>query len=343
VERGPRGHPGALKLTVVVTGSAGHIGANLIRRLVEDGRTTRAVIRHDARALVGVPVEVAQANVLDREALRRAFDGASVVYHLAAYITITGSKADANRAHEINVLGPRNVVQCCLDAGVSRLVHVSSVHAFSQNPLNVPIDESRPLADTEPSSADYDRSKALGEREVLAGVERGLDATIVSPSGVLGPLDFKPSRMGLVLRALAARRLPAVVEGGYDWVDVRDVVDGMVAAEEQGARGERTILSGHWLSIRDLARTVGTVTGKWIPSWPCPQSIALAAAPLAQRITDTLGQPPLFTIESMRVLQGNSRFSHEKASRTLGYNPRPIADTIRDTLDWHARRPPPTT
>jgi dihydroflavonol-4-reductase len=317
-------------MKIVVTGASGHVGGNLVRELVEEHEVT-AVVHSDMRALEDVDVRTVSGDVLDRGSMEKACEGAEIVLNLAAHISITGT--DGGRVDDINVRGVRNVAETCMEAGVRRLVHFSSVHAFCQEPLDQAIDETRPLADTTPAPA-YDRSKARGEREVLACIEKGLDAVIVNPSSVLGPHDYKLSRMGDVLLRLYRRSLPALVPGGYDWVDVRDVVDGTIRAMERGRTGERYILSGHWLSVRDLAGVVENVTGRKKPRMVTPLVLARIGAPFVETFSRVTGSRPLYTREAIHTLMGNSHFSHAKATDELGYEPRPIRETIEATFDW---------
>ena len=318
-------------MTAVVTGASGHVGANLVRALIERRRSCRAIVRQDQRALEGLDVERVHADVLEGHSLTRAFQGADVVYHLAARISIVGD--ERGRVYETNVIGTRNVVRACLQCGVKRLVHFSSIHAFSQNPMNAPLDESRPPV-AGPKALAYDRSKALGEAEVRAGIESGLDAVIVNPTAVLGPYDFKPSPMGQVLIDLYRRKLSVLVEGGFNWVDVRDVVQGAMAAEAKGRTGENYLLSGQWLSIHELAQVVQDVTGAKPWSWVCPTWLARIVAPFAETQAVLLGKRPLFTRESLAALRGAQNISRKKAEEELGYAARPIVETIRDTFDW---------
>ena len=163
-----------------------------MRELIRRRRPCRALVHHNMRPIEGLPVERVSGDVMDPVSLERAFQGAEVVYHLAARISLIGGQDGL--VHDTNVVGTRNVVAACLAAGVRRLVHFSSIHAFQQRPFDEPLDETREKSGDEAPA--YDRSKALAEREVLAGVERGLDAVIVNPTGVLGPFDFEPSAMG---------------------------------------------------------------------------------------------------------------------------------------------------
>ncbi|HEY7954220.1 MAG TPA: NAD-dependent epimerase/dehydratase family protein, partial [Polyangia bacterium] len=188
-------------MKVVVTGAAGHIGGNLTRALIARGERPRVLVRSDRRALDGLDVEVVDGDVRDRASLERAFDGAERVFHLAAHISISPGEEELVEA--INVRGVKNVVEACLARGVKRLIHFSSIHALASEPTGTPVDESRPLAADSPLT--YDRSKAGGEREVRAGIERGLDAVVVNPTGVIGPHDYRPSRMGEVFLSLYRR------------------------------------------------------------------------------------------------------------------------------------------
>jgi dihydroflavonol-4-reductase len=318
--------------TVVVTGASGHLGANLVRQLLTAGRRVRVLVFGETRPFDGLDVERVSGDVLDERSLAPAFQGAGVVYHLAAFISIVGS--ERARVEAVNVGGTRNVVRACLAAGVRRLVHFSSIHAFRQLPLDEPLDESRAASDTGKAPA-YDHSKARAEREVLAGVERGLDAVILNPTAVLGPFDFEPSRMGRVLRDLQRGALPALVTGGFDWVDARDVAAAAIAAEQRGRRGERYLLSGTYLPVRDLAVLVAELSGAQVPRVVLPQWLVRPIAPLAELWSEISGGEPRFTRDSMVALRtGHPRIRNEKARAELGFAPRPLRVTVEDTLRW---------
>jgi dihydroflavonol-4-reductase len=318
-------------MTVVVTGAAGHIGAAVVRALLARGRPVRAMVHRDQRALEGLNIETVQGDVRDEPSLRRAFHGAEVVYHVAGYVSILMNEWPQLEA--VNVLGTRNVVEACLGCGVRRLVHFSSIHALEQTPLDVPVDEARPLVDSQ-RGAPYNRSKAEAEKEVRKGVERELDAVIVNPTAVVGPYDYRMSHMGRVLLAFARGALPALITGGYDWVDVRDVAEGAVLAEERGARGSRYLLSGHWVSVPDLAAAVGAVTGARVPRLVFPLGVAKLGVPFAAAFGRLDGSRPLFTRLALDALGGNRRISHARATEELGYTPRPFQETLRDTFRW---------
>ena len=324
-------------MTVTVTGASGHVGANLIRALLNQGRTVRALVHQDRRGIEGLDVETVQGDVCDLASLERAFAGVEVVYHCAARVSI--QRREGPELEACNVGGVRSVVEACLRAGVRRLVHFSSIHAFQQQPLDQPLDETRPQVELQPGGANhaspYDRSKAAGEREVRMGIARGLDAVILNPTAVIGPHDYCPSHLGQVLLALRDRRLPALMAGGFDWVDVRDVVAGALRAEQRATTGANYLLPGHWVSVRDLAAIVADLTGVPAPRLVCPTWLAAAAAPFAVAWGRVRNERPLFTPFSVQTLRDSNRaISCARAVQDLGYGPRPFAETIADTLDW---------
>ncbi|MHB1318978.1 MAG: NAD-dependent epimerase/dehydratase family protein [Anaerolineae bacterium] len=319
---------------VLVTGASGLVGASLIRALLAQGREVRALVHADRRALAGLDVEQFPADVRDPESLARAMAGVDVVYHLAASISVAADGAPAIAS--INVLGTRNVVTACLNGSVRRLVHFSSIEALRQEPLDQPMDETRPLVDGDgaATASPYGHSKARGEREVEAGIARGLDAVILNPTAIVGPYDFKPSYAGQALIQLARGRIPALVPGGFDWVDVRDVVAGAIRAERSAPSGTRYLLSGHWHTIREVAQLAASMTGRSAPLITVPLGLADVAAPLLLQVALRTGTPPIYTRATLRMLAGNRQVSHARAERELGYTARPLEASVRDALGW---------
>jgi len=290
-------------------------------------------VRSDRRALEGLPVETVEGDIWDQGALSRLLEGAGTLFHLAGRISIVG--AEGGLVERTNVDGVRGVVQACLAAGVRRLVHVSSIHAFQSEPSDQVIDETRPLA-LSPEHMVYDRSKARGQLEVLEGVKKGLEAVIVNPGAVVGPNDFKPSRMGEVFLDIYHRRLPALLDGGYNWVDARDVAAGALAAERQGRTGECYLLTGHWVHICEVSALIGRMTGRRTPMLATPLWLALLASYGSLAWGKLRGRTPKFTPGAVRSIQMHRSISHAKATRELGYKPRPFEETVRDTLAWFA-------
>jgi dihydroflavonol-4-reductase len=318
-------------MTVVVTGAAGHAGANLVRALLARGRPTRALVHEDRKALEGLDLEFVAGDVRNPESLVEAFTGADVVYHLAARISILKDNWPSLEA--INVTGTRNVVEACRSCGVRRLVYFSSIHSFARPAGGGPVDETLPLVATR-RYPPYDRSKSAAEKEVRRGIEQGLDAVIISPTAIIGPHDYKPSHFGEALLRMAQGKLPALVPGGFDWVDVRDVIEGAMRAEETAPAGAKYILSGHWVSLCDVAGLVAQVTGVPAPGFVCPTWLARVGAPFIGAFDRLADRRPLYTGASLQTLLDKHDVSHQKATRELDYHPRPLQETITDTLKW---------
>ncbi len=317
---------------VAVTGAAGHIGSNLCIALLAEGHRVRAIdlrypleaCRHGARWV--------RADVRDAPAIRSGIDGCDVVYHTAAVISVVGGLGGL--VESVNVDGVGVVARAALDRGVRRLVHCSSVHAFDLAAMaGQSVDETAPRS-VRPELPAYDRSKAAGEVQLRQVVERGLDAVVVNPTGVIGPIDTAPSRMGAVLRAVWRRRLPALTEGGFDWVDVRDVVSALRAAFVRGRTGESYLLAGHRRSVRELAQAAAAAGGTRVTSRVLGSRWARAIAPAADRIARLTGTPLVPTREVVHALDSFPVIDSGKAARELGHHPRPIEETLADLHSW---------
>jgi dihydroflavonol-4-reductase len=318
-------------MKVAITGAGGHIGNNLCRALLNQGATVKALCHQDSRALDDLPLTRFYGDVLDLDSLIKCFRDAEVVYHLASLISIDGDAY--GKVREVNEQGARLVVEASLRSGVKRLVHFSSIHALKQTPLNKALDETRSLVDE--TGSIYDQSKAEAERIVLEGVRRGLDAIVVSPTAIIGPHDYKPSLMGRGLIALYRGSLPALVPGGFNWVDVRDVVLGAIRACELGETGERYLLSGTWASIRQLAEMVEAISGYRKPKFTSPLWLARLGLPFTRAFASINGSQALYTAESLNALAGaNRNISYEKVAKLFNYQPRPLLETLEDTFQW---------
>jgi dihydroflavonol-4-reductase len=315
----------------VVTGASGHLGANLVRSLLAKNWRIKALVHRDKRALEGLDIEYVPGDVLDKASLTKAFTGAEVVFHLAGRISVV--TFDRKEVEAVNITGVQNVVDACLATSVKRLIHTSSFHAHKQEPLDQPMDESRSLLD-EGIYPPYDHSKAKGEKIVRDAIEKGLDAIIINPSGMLGPNDFKPSHFGTTILSMANGKTPVLVDAGLSWVDIRDVADGMIKACEKANPGAKYFFSGNWITLQNIAQQVAAITGVKPPRIVLPMWLAKTSAPVATFFDRIRGGRPLFTSISMKELESNPDISHARASKELGYQPRPIEQTIADTVAW---------
>ncbi len=318
-------------MTVLVTGATGHIGSNLVRLLKYRGERVRALVHLNRQPLDKLGIDTVAGDVCRLESLYQAFEGIHTVYHLAACLSLTTSKRQ--QMVPVNINGTRNVIDACLKTGVHRLVHFSSIHALAPVNHDEIINESCRLMEI-PDRPPYGMSKALGEIEVRKGIDRGLNAIIIRPTAVLGPYDFQPSFFGEVLLLLAKGRLPGLVQGGFDWVDVRDVVDGAVSAARTAPVGSSFLLAGRWSSFSEIADIVSKFSGVPAPSFFCPLWLAEFGAPFVTLYDRIRQRRPLYTSFAVKTIKTSPQVSHEKATRELGYHPRPLEESIRDTLEW---------
>lgn len=321
---------------VALTGASGHIGANLARALIDKGYKVVALVRQSSPGLDGLDVTKVQGDLLDQQSLCRAFQGVEQVYHLAAHISILPDEGE--KLQSINVEGTRNVLHACRREGVSTLVYFSTIHALEQNPMNRAVNEKNPLI-SEPQShgSAYDLSKAQAEVLVRENGCASLATRIIYPTGVIGPNDFHQSLIGQALCKMARGRLPALVSGGFDWVDARDVASGSIAAAEKGVDGDRFILSGHYRSMSEVANEIARLTGIAAPGFTSPAWLARLAAPVLERWARWRGQQPLYTRASLSALASNPSISHARATVKLAYQPRPFQQSIKDSLDFYTK------
>jgi dihydroflavonol-4-reductase len=317
---------------ILVTGATGHIGNVLVRRLIEQGHKVRALILpgESRDPLQGLDVEPLEGDVLDYASLRRAFRGAHLVYHLAGMITIMPGRHP--QVWKVNVQGTLNAIQAALQAGVGRFVYTSSIHAIQRLESGV-IDERLPY-DPDNPYGEYDRSKAAATLEVQKAAHAGLEAVIACPTGVIGPYDFRLSEMGRLIFDAALRRPTLYVDGAYDFVDVRDVAEGLILAAEKGVKGESYILSGERISVRYLLETVREINERGFVTLKVPRPLAEFGARLAPIYYRLRGLKPRFTPYSLEVLASNSHISHVKATRDLGYQPRSLKESLTDAVHW---------
>ncbi len=319
--------------TNLVTGATGHIGNVLVRSLLAKGEKVRALIwrGEDRTPLKGLEVECVEGDVLDPSSLKKAAQGIDQIFHLAGIISIMPGKNEFVR--RVNVEGTHNMLKAARETGVRRFIYTSSIHAITRAPYGVEIDEQLPFDPENPVGA-YDRSKAEASLEVQDAARQGLDAVIVCPTGVIGPYDFRGSEMGQVILGAISTKPQFYIDGAYDFVDVRDVAQGMILASEKGRRGESYILSGERISVFSLMETIRQITGLHFPSIKIPFDLARVAAhftPVYYRLTRT---KPRFTPYSLSTLQSNSNISNAKARRELGYAPRSLRESLVDTIHW---------
>lgn len=319
-------------MLIAVTGGGGRLGNVLVRALLDRKHTVRVLEPGEAAvtSLSGVPVELVRGSVLDPAAVDRLVDGAELVFHLAAKIHL--DKDRDGSLYAVNVRGTQTLLQAAQKTG-TRFVHCSSHHALVREPLHTPLDEKRPLALHDPN--DYHRTKAQAEELVLKAVTHGgANAVIVNPGTMIGPHDYEPSMIGRALLSLARRELPAVIDALSDYVDVRDVADGMIAAAERGRKGERYLLTGEVVPLTGLLAIWGEITGVPQPTLSFPLWAAWGLLPFARAWSLLSGQPSELTAGLLHASVSNREVSTLKAREELGYRPRSVRDALRGTYQF---------
>jgi dihydroflavonol-4-reductase len=320
-------------MIVAVIGASGLIGNNLCRALLAKGYKVKALVHQNTDSLKGLNLEKQQGDILDPDQTRAFLTGCHTVFHAAGKISIDGDKDGT--VHAVNVTGTKNIVEACLSTGVQRLIYFSSIHAIEQQPEG-PLDESRPLVKT--SSLQHHQAKSDAQREVLKGAAQGLDTIILIPTAAIGPYDFQPSLLGQGLIALYNRTLPSLIDGGFDWVDVRDIAKAAIAAMEKKNPGQHYVISGMWKTVKDLACLVQDATGVQPPKFTSPHWLAKMGLPFAKAMSRLTHTPLLYTHETLEVLMRcNRNISSLKAKRELGFYPRPLSETLKDTFAWYQK------
>ncbi len=319
----------------LVTGAAGHLGSVVVSKLVARGERVRALVlpgeKHPPENC-----EVFCGDVCDRESIKPFFEvpegDEAIVIHAAGIVSIASKIPPA--LYNVNVCGTRNVVSLCEEKRVKKLVYVSSVHAIPEKPKGEVITETAHFDPALVNGA-YAKTKAEATQLVLDAAARGLNASVVHPSGISGPYDNGRGHLTTLVMDYCHHTLTSGLNGGYDFVDVRDVADGIIECCERGERGKCYILSNGYYTIPQIFDILHDVTGEKLVKRMLPLWFVNLVAPLAEAYYKLLRQPPLFTKYSIYTLGANALFSHEKASRELGYATHyTLRETIEDTVKW---------
>ncbi len=323
-------HPAMAKS--LVTGGSGFIGSHLVHALARRGDNLRLLLREtsDVSSLEGIEFERAVGDVCDRDSVRGAMDGVARVFHVAGRTSLR--RADRERVFEVNVEGTRNVLEEAMRAGVERAVFTSSIAAIGPAPPGETADEDQPYSGGS-LSIPYVDSKHEAELVATRVAARGLPVVIVNPSFVLGPNDPSGTSNQLVSRLLM-RRIPVYVDGALNIVDVRDVAQGHLLADERGQEGERYILAGRNFTLGRLFADLARIAD--VP----PPPLRLPGAPAAAVVEalENAGLP--MPTSADEVLSGTQWWTYraDKAKRELGFQPRPHEETLEDTVRWQLER-----
>ena len=329
---------------VFVTGSAGHVGANLVRRLLDEGERVRVLLRHEDNneGLEGLEVERVFGDIRDPDDTRRALAGCRGVYHCAAYVsTIAGNRAHRRDVFECNVIGTRNVLQAAREADAGRVVVTGSFSAvgYDLDDPSAPSNETMqfyPMERTMP----YERSKSLVEQECWRAAATGQDVVVATCCAVVGGADFLPSRLGRTLCDYTNGKLRAYIDGGFEFVAARDIVEGHLLCMRHGRSGEKYIFSTEYKTISDILDLYEEVSGVPRPRRRIPTRLMLVFAEVASFYLSRVhpGFPQRFTPGAIRLLRKCRHADISKAKRELGYRPTGLRAAVHEAYAFHYGR-----
>jgi dihydroflavonol-4-reductase len=317
---------------ILITGGTGHLGNVLVKQFINLGEKP-VVYTHPSdtcKSLNNVDVEIVKADIRDKNVLEKYIKESEAVFHLAAVISILPWKSKA--IEDVNVGGTKNVADLCMKYN-KKLIYVSSVHAFSEKEEGDVIDEKTPIL-PELTTGAYGKSKAKAALLIMNYAKAGLNVITICPTGIIGPFDYKPSEMGNMFLSYLKGELNTIIEGAFDFVDVRDVSDGIIKAYEKGNKGEFYILGNENIEVFELISMVNTIKNKDFQPKILGKNTAYFVSILLLLKNLISKEKLLLTPYSVHTLQTNTLFSHEKAARELGYNPRPLEETVKDTVTW---------
>lgn len=320
----------------LVTGASGFLGRAVLAELKKKDAEICALVLENDPLAGDLPQEVSvvYGDVCDDVSLDRFFSGAdsqTCVIHCAGVVSVASHPGA--RIYRVNAGGTNNILRHCEKSGVGKLVYVSSVHAIPEKPKGTEITEDAVFS-TDMVRGDYAKSKSIATALVFEAASRGLNASVVFPSGIIGPGDVGKGSITHMLLSFLAGKLPLAVKGGYDFVDVRDVAAGIASCAEHGQAGHGYILSGQYASIRDILNAAKDTLGLKRAVSFLPICFAKLVAPFFEKRSLRKKQPLYFTPYAVAVLDSNSQFSRAAAAATFGYAPRSLQSSIRDTVLW---------
>ncbi|MEN6466808.1 MAG: hopanoid-associated sugar epimerase [Syntrophaceae bacterium] len=321
-------------MKTLVTGATGFIGSAVSRKLVSAGHDVRALVRagSNRKNLTGLPVEIVEGDLRDSRSLEKAVRGCVAVFHVAADYRLWAPRP--GDFYETNVTGTRNLVTAAAGERVERIVYTSSVAVLGLNTDGSPADEETPVSLSD-MIGHYKRSKFLAEAEVRRlAQEPGMPVVIVNPSTPVGPGDIKPTPTGRIIVDAASGRMPAYVDTGLNFVHVDDVAEGHLLAMERGRPGERYILGGANMSLKEALAEIASLAGRRPPRIRLPHGLVLAFAAASEGWSLISRCEPRVCMTGARLSCRKMYFSAEKARRELGYGTRPVTEGFRDAISW---------
>jgi dihydroflavonol-4-reductase len=318
--------------SVFVTGGTGFIGANLVRLLLQEGYSVKALVRPDSNLgnLKGLELEIVKGDLNDLN-LWQQMRGCQYLFHVAAHYSLW--QKDREALYQNNVLGTRNVLAAAQKAGIERTVYTSSVAAIGAGKFDKVVDETY-QSPVEELVGDYKKSKFLAEQEAMLAASRGQEVVVVNPSSPIGPLDIKPTPTGDIILRFLRRQMPAYLDTGLNFIDVRDVAWGHLLALEKGKSGDRYILGHQNLSLKQLLDELESITGLSAPQRTVPAWLPLSVAWIDEKILAPLGKQPSVPLDGVRMAKQRMYYNASKAVRELNLPQSSLNTALKDAVDW---------
>lgn len=321
-------------MTTLVTGATGFVGSHVARQLVSAGQSVRVLVRPNSNleALAGLHVEYFEGDLRDQESLERAMHGIRRVFHVAADYRLWTPRPD--ELYEINVEGTRKLLAAARHARVERIVYTSTVATIA-----VPRNGTLPNEDTQATLNEmighYKRSKFLAEQVVVEAVSAGMPVVIVNPTAPVGPWDWKPTPTGRIILDFLKGKMPAYVDTGLNVAPVEDIAAGHLLAAEKGRVGQRYILGGRNMTLKQILDALSAITGRPAPRVRLPHAVALAAGYADQLFCRLAGREPQIPVEGVKMSRHRMFVESDKAEHELGYKPTSVEAALERAVSWY--------
>jgi dihydroflavonol-4-reductase len=317
-----------------VTGATGFLGSHVAQQLLARGADLRLLVRPTSRTgnIDDLKAERIVGDLRDLDSLRNGMAGCEFVFHVAADYRLWAR--NGQELYGSNVEGTRNILQAARDAGVRRVVYTSSVATMGFGNNGRLTDESTPVS-LDNMIGDYKRSKFMAERLVIEAGLAGQNVVMVNPTTPIGERDIKPTPTGRIVVDFLRRKFPAYVDTGLNLVDVVDCAEGHLLAMEKAVPGERYILGGENLTLKQILDKLAAITGLPSPKVKLPYAMAYATGVVDTLVTGTIRKrEPRVTLDSVRMGRKKMFVTSAKAQREMGWNPRPVDDALRRAVEW---------
>ncbi|HXE11572.1 MAG TPA: hopanoid-associated sugar epimerase [Bryobacteraceae bacterium] len=315
--------------STLVTGATGFLGWHVAHLLIERGHNVRALCRPSSK-FRELDAERVEGDLRDLASLERAVAGCDRVFHVAADYRLWSRHSD--ELYQSNVEGTRNLLNAVQRVGIERVVYTSTVGCIGI-PKNRPGDETE-TADERSMAGHYKRSKWLAEQVAIQKAREGVPVVIVNPTAPVGDHDWKPTPTGKIILDFLRNRIPAFIDTGLNLVDARDVAEGHLLAAERGRLGERYILGAENLTLQQILERLAALTGKKAPTMRIPYIVALTTGVISTALANVTGKQPLAPLEGVRMARKKMFVSHAKATRELGFQPRPVSESLLRAVTW---------